>query len=244
KAKETSVDNVDLKELSEKLKKANLAIGRDGGCEIPISHDSVEKRHAEIRSGREGTPTPVYIKPVGLSDVKVNNFSIDEEVKLNDRDMIRIGAFEFVYSNSHLKQVVVHYKDGEVKYGVPLTWNIEEDGFLLRPEKEAAGDLQLFIPFKDLKAVFFVKHFDKEIARKMKLSSIYAKRDHIRVDFLDGERFEGYTMQDYNEQSPRFFVAPKVEPGKEENTICALVERQFAKKIEVLGKQTANASPT
>ena len=157
---------------------------------------------------------------------------------LSDRDIIDIGAFQFLYSNSHLKQVVVHYKDGDVKYGVPLTWNIEEPGFVLRPSGDASDELQIYIPFKELKAVFFVKDFDKEIARKIKLSVIYAQKDHVLIKCRDGEKIDGYTMKAYDPKAARFFVVPKAKEDEEENNnICILVERRFTKKIKVLGSQ-------
>jgi hypothetical protein len=233
----SKVENIDLRVLSEKLKKSRLSVGSAPSSDIHIPHESVDKRHAEIRSGREGMPTPVYIRGLELSDVKVNNFVEDEEVKLQDRDIIDIGAYQFIYSNSHLKQVVVHYKDGDVRYGIPLTWNIEEEGFLLRPEGKGSAELQIYIPFRDLKSVFFVKDFDKEIARRMKFSSIYAQKDHIIIEFRDGEKIDGYTVRDYDPKASRFFMVPKVEVEKEENNICILVERRFTKKIKVLGKQ-------
>ncbi len=232
----TDFENIDLKELSEKSKKSKLIIGSDPASHILIPHDSVDKSHAQIRSGKEGKPTPVYIRGLGVSDVLVNNFIIDKEIKLEDRDIIDIGEFQFLYSNSYLKQVVVHYKDGDVRYGVLLTWNIDEEGFVLQPEGKGAEDLQIYVPFKDLKAVFFVKDFDKEIARKINLSEIHAKKDHIIVRFQDGERIEGYTIRDYDPKTTRFFIMPKIEPGKEENNVCVLVERRFTQKVKVLGK--------
>jgi hypothetical protein len=230
--------NIELKPLSERLKKSKLTFGSDPVSDIAIRHKSVDKRHAQVRSGREGTPAPVYISSVGMNDVNVNGSVIDAEVKLGDRDIIKIGDVQFAYSNSPLKQVVVHYKDGDVRFGIPLTWNIEEDGFLLRPEGKSATELQMYIPFKDLKGVFFVKGFDKEIAKKIDWSSIYAKKDHIIVEFLDGEELDGYTIQDYNPNTSRFFVVPRTESGKEENNICVLVERLFTRRIEVIGKPT------
>jgi len=226
--------NVDLRELSEKLKKSKLTVGSDAASEIPISHESIRKRHAQVRSGREGTPTPVYIKSLELSDIKVNNFPLDDEIKLNDGDIIEIGAFQFIYSNTQLKQVVVHYKDGAVRYGVPLTWNIEEDGFVLQPEGGGADELQVYVHFKELKGVFFVKHFDKEIGSKMKLGKMFHEKDHILIECKDGEKIEGYTVRVYDAGAPRFFVVPKVEEGKEENNICILIEREFTKKVELL----------
>ncbi|MBI5116621.1 VWA domain-containing protein [Candidatus Poribacteria bacterium] len=233
-----NLKNIELKPLSERLKKSKLIFGSEPFSDIAIPHKSVDKQHAQVRSGREGTPAPVYIRSLGMNDVNVNGAVIDEEVKLGDRDIIKIGDVQFVYSNSPLKQVVVHYKDGDVRYGIPLTWNIEEDGFLLRPEGKGATELQMYIPFKDLKAVFFVKSFDKEIAKKIDWSSIYAKKDHLIVEFLDGEELDGYTIQDYNPNASRFFVVPGTESGKEENNICVLVERLFTRKIKVVSKQT------
>ncbi|GAB4344773.1 MAG: hypothetical protein Kow0099_24450 [Candidatus Abyssubacteria bacterium] len=244
KPKDVELQNIDLKTLSEKLHKSALTIGSDPACDICIPKDKVDKQHAQLRSGREGTPTPVYLKALGLSDVKVNHAPVDEEVKLQDRDLIDIGGYQFIYSNSHLKQVVVHYKDGDVRYGIPLTWNIEEEGFVLRPEGKGAEEMQVYIPFRDLKGVFFVKHFDKEIAKKMKVASIFARKDHVFIEFKDGEKIEGFTVQDYKPDSPRFFVVPKKEPGKDDNNICILVERRFAKDIKLLAKGAGSSAQT
>jgi len=231
--------NTDMGAFSNQQKKDTLVIGSDPASDIHLDHKSVDKRHAEIQSGREGTPVPIYIKYLGVNDVKVNGFLIDREVKLEDRDIIDIGQFQFLYSNSHLKQVVVHYRNGDVRYGVPLTWAIEEEGFMLRPEGEGAEDLQVYVRFEKLKGVFFVKDFDKEIARKIKHSSMFAEKDHVLIEFTDGEKLEGCTIKDYDPKALRFFVVPKAEPGKEETNTCILVERQFFKSIKVLGKVPA-----
>ena len=130
----------------------------------------------------------------------------------------------------------MHYKDGDTKQGVPLSWNIEDDGFLMRPEGDGAEALQMYIPFRDLKGVFFVKHFDKEIARKINVSAISARKDHIAVHFRDGEKIEGYTLRDYDPKSPRFLMVPKEEKDKEESNLCILVERKSTKSINVLAK--------
>jgi hypothetical protein len=231
------IENIQLKELSEKKQKSTLILGSHPSSDIVLDHESIDKRHARLRSGKAGAPTPVYISGLALSDVKVNKTFIDKEVVLNDRDTVEIGAFQFLYSNSHLKQVVVHYKDGDIMHGVPLTWNIEEKGFVLGPADRSAKEIQAYIPFRDLKAVFFVKDFDKEIARKMKHSRIFAEKDHVIVNFQDGEKIEGYTVKSYDPKSRRFFIVPKPESGEEENNICILVERGATKEVSVLEKE-------
>jgi len=229
------IEYIDLKQISTRSKKRKLILGNDKSADIKIPHKSIEKHHAQIRIGRQVGVTSLRLKSLGTGNIYVNNVPLKEEVRLLDRDIVQVGDFQLLYSNSTLKQVVVHYKDGDVKYGIPLSWNIEEKGVLLQPEKEAGG-APMFIPFRDLKAVFFVKHFDKEIARKMKFSNIFAKKDYVKVSFKDGERIKGYTIKDYNPQAPRFFLVPETVAGKEENNICILVERRFAKKIVVLKK--------
>ncbi len=226
------LENINLKKISERVRKKRLLIGNGSSADINLLHKSVEKRHAVIRVTRKLRTTSLFIKSLGLADVAVNNKNIQEETKLSDRDIIRIGEFQFLFSNSQLKQVVVHYSDGDVKYGIPLSWNIEEKGFLLQSEKD--GSAPMFVLFKDLKAVFFVKHFDKEIARKMKISSIFAQKDHLIVHFRDKENLEGYTIKEYSPEAPRFFLVPRSVADREENNICVLVERSFTDKITVL----------
>jgi len=229
-----NIPNIDLGNLSRELQKSSIIIGSEPSSDIHIPHASVGKSHTQIRSGRKVTPTPIYIKGLGVNEIKINNYGINEEIMLQDGDIVDIGDYQFLYSNSYMKQVVVHYKDGDVKYGVPLSWNIYDDGFMLQPVGEDAAKLLVHIPFRDLKGVFFVKAFDKEIAKKIKQSSVYRHKDHIVVKFKDGEIIEGYTVRHYDGKTPRFFMVPKVEPQKEENNICILVERRFTKGIKVL----------
>lgn len=234
------IEYIDLKQISTRAKKRKLILGNDKSADINIPHKSIEKHHALIRISRKVGVTSICLKNLGDGNIYVNNVVLNEEVRLSDRDIVQIGEFQFLYSNSTLKQVVVHYKDGDVKYGIPLSWNIEDKGFLLQPEKEA-GSASMFIPFQDLKAVFFVKHFDKEIARKMKFSNIFAKKDYVKVTFKDGEKIKGYTIKDYNPQAPRFFLVPETVSGREENNLCILVERRCTKKVVVLKKADPGA---
>ena len=231
---DSDFDNIDLETFSKGDRKSKLLIGSDEACDIYLPHSSVDKSHAQLRSGRMGTPPPVYLRYLGVNNVKVNNLTINKEMTLQDRDIIDIGEYQFLYSNSQMKQVVVHYKDGDVRYGVLLSWNIEESGFLLQPEGRDAEEMGIHIYFKDLKGVFFVKHFDKEIARKIKHSKMFVEKDHLIITFSDGEKIEGYTVGDYDPNSPRFLFVPKEEPGKEQNNVCILVERQFTTKIDII----------
>jgi hypothetical protein len=234
KPRKSDIENIDLKALSERLKKSSLVIGRSSASDIRIPHRSVDRRHGEIRAGMEGKPPPIYVRGLQLSDVKVNNFVIDTETVLNDRDIVGIGEFQFLYSNSHMKQVVVHYRDGDVKMGVLQTWNIEDTGFALKPEGEYASEFMVYIPFEELKGIFFVKDFDKEIARKIKSTATYAKKTHVIVEFFDGEIIEGHTIQQYNPNSLRFFLIPESHKGKDENNVYILVEKKATKRVQVL----------
>lgn len=233
---DSDIENIDLKALSLKSKKSVLIVGGHPACDIRISHSTVDKSHAQLRSGREGAPAPVYIDGLGLNDVKVNDFVINKEVVLKDRDIVDIGAFKFMYTTSYLKQVVVHYNDGESRYGILLTWNIEDKGFVLRPVSEPPHDEPCYIPFSALKGVFFVKDFDEEIARSIRVSDIYTKKHHVAVEFPDGETIEGYTVQDYDPKAPRFYLVPELKKHEEGNNVYILVERSSAKKVSIVAE--------
>jgi len=234
------LEYIDLKQISEKTRRKRLTIGSDKSSDISIRHKSVNEHHARLKIARRMGGTHLLLKSLGANTVYLNKTPLKKETRITDRDVIQIGEFQFLYCNSPLKQVVVHYKDGSVKYGIPLTWNIEEKGFLLQTEKEAGGT-PTYVSFVDLKAVFFVKHFDKEIARKMKFSSFFAQKDHLRVLFKDGEKMDGYTIKDYDPKAERFFLVPQSATDKEENNICVLVERIFTNKIKVLKDAEPNA---
>ncbi len=229
--KDFELDNIDLSDLGKASKKSVLSLGRNPEADICIPHDSVEVSHAEIRPGREGKPPPVYIMPVGVSDIKVNNFLINREVLIKDRDIVDIGAFQFLYTSSLLKQVVIHYRDGRVMYGTLLTWNIEEEGFMFQPAGKYIDELAYFAVFDHLKGVFFVKDFDTEIAKRIQVSHNLAIGSSVVINFSDGETIEGNLVGDYSPTAPRFYMAPKLEKGKEESTLFILVEKEFTSNI-------------
>lgn len=234
KPEKSEVDSVNLRSLSEKLRKPSLLIGRGIAADIRLPHQSVSRRHASIRAGGEPKGSSFYLRRLGFSDTKVNFSKPFREVLVRDRDIIEIGAFQFLYSVSHMQQVVVHYRNGTTRRGVLQTWSVDEDTFTLRPEDEPAGAPLLHIRFKDLKGVFFVKDFDKEIARKMRSPHAYPRQNRIIVEFRDGEIIEGHTLHDYAPQAPRFFVVPTAK-DEEANTLCVLVERRFTKKVTLPG---------
>ncbi|MBI4830396.1 MAG: FHA domain-containing protein, partial [Candidatus Lindowbacteria bacterium] len=231
---DSQLGSMDLKSVSKRLRKPALVIGKDPASDIPIAHSSVDKHHVRIRAATRASPSPVYIKPLGVSKVKVNFSAIHREALLEDGDIIEFGDFQFLYSSPLAQKVVVHYKTGEVKYGMLQKWDADSEGFLLREDVESPP---VPVSFDEIKGIFFNKRFGRELAVKMKSSKIYERRKRIVVDFLDGERIRGHIVQDYDERAPRFLIAPELKEGTEENTVLVLVERSFVKKVRLRFKK-------
>jgi len=234
---ETKLGNINLENLCHDSGKSTLVLGRKPESDICMSHYSVDRRHAKIYSKFEASSHKIFIKALGLSKVEVNFSPIYKiETELKDGDVIDMGECQFFFSTSHFQQVVVHYRNGRVRQGVLQTWNIEEKEFTLRPKDKSVSDPNIHVKFEDLKGVFFVKSFDREHAEKMKTSFRFAKKKRIVVEFLDGERIEGFVVGYFGPQLPRFYMAPKPKKDKEENTYLVLVERSFTRTVEAFDK--------
>jgi len=60
----------------------------------------------------------------------------------------------------------------------------------------------------------------------------------MRLIFHDGEKIIGFTSQNYDPRSPRFYFFPADQTG---NTISMVVEREHLKNIAILGAADAGA---
>jgi len=127
--------------------------------------------------------------------------------------------------------VVARYLDGTILKGTSLDVDPAKPAFHLRPPEGITAEVKL----KDLKALFFVRSLDGDMARhegkaldpadpRAKGSTVVSMR------FPDGEVMVGLTNR-YPPNRPFFFVVP-VDP--ESNNIRVLVNRGAVQKIEPL----------
>jgi len=231
------VDDIDLQRLGREIRDSSFVIGRSERADIRLPHTSVDKWHARIYGLKRGSRIRMYIKNIGISKVDVNFSRIYQSViELGDRDVIEIGEFQFFYTVSHLQQVVVHFKDGSVRHGVLQTWNMEGDSFSLLHRDKAGNETATHIDFSELKGIFFIQEYDEKIAKKIRRRAKSGKKDHIVVEFLDGEQMEGHIVGRYDPEAPRFLIAPLSKKKEDQNILCVLVERSFTKSVLLVKK--------
>jgi len=127
------------------------------------------------------------------------------------------------------QKLVVHYQDGTIRKGTAYRLDILEEGFNLVPLTRKGWGKPFYVRFSDLKAIFFVKDFNR--APAVPTGREYHPPGHeVRVFFRDGELLEGYTHSHYTPTSPRFHVIPKNDL---DNAYSVIVERAATRRVEI-----------
>ena len=107
-------------------------------------------------------------------------------------------------------KIVAHYLDNRVIKGYSPDFMLGKDLFHLVLKDVPEGSDPFTVNVRELKAVFFVKHFmgnPKYRDKKEFDPNEPVKGRKIKVVFTDGEVFVG-TSQDYQPGQPGFFVFP------------------------------------
>ncbi|MFO7568156.1 MAG: hypothetical protein R6W75_00025 [Smithellaceae bacterium] len=107
-------------------------------------------------------------------------------------------------------KIVIRYADGRLLKGITNDFFPNKESFHVTPEGAAPGSKPPEIRIEDLKAVFFVKHFDgnPDYDDKKEFDSgkpVQGRK--ISVVFKDGELLIG-TTTGYQPNRPGFFVNP------------------------------------
>lgn len=218
---------INLKHLCLTKGKNTLTIGSSPTADITLPHSSIKSISCVLWAGKGRLMNKVYIgytHDQSSSVLVVNDKKLDQSPKeLNNGDIIRIGPYSLIYEDMSLfRQVVVHFLDGKVLLGFPMTWDLEKEGFFLRPMDQTSLEALEYVKFYELKAVFFVKDWDGDIARKIRTKAFFKKGYPVTLIFQDGEVFHGYLPKNYDPRGDRFYIIP---PDKDDNTIYALVEK-------------------
>jgi hypothetical protein len=231
-----------LNSIGKSLGRDALIIGSSKEAGITLAHKSVASDHCEISAKYEQGNKRIFLEPIRDRLIEINGEHITEATPLSDRDIIKIGAYEFRFENPHpYRQIVVRYLDGRIVKGTPATWDIESEGFGLLPRDALPGSTEeVFIHFDDLKAVYFVRDFDGGIREKRASPKYHFLGTHMILTFHDGEEMEGYTSEVYDARSPRFYFFPADQSA---NTMSVLVERKHLKNIEVLDTKDIQHPP-
>jgi hypothetical protein len=128
--------------------------------------------------------------------------------------------------------VVARYLDGTILKGTSLDVDPTKPAFHVRPPDGITAEVKM----KDLKALFFVRSLEGDMARHEAHTLDPADprargSTAVSLQFPDGEVMVGLTNR-FPPNRPFFFVVP-VDP--ESNNIRVLVNRSAVKKIEPLG---------
>lgn len=128
--------------------------------------------------------------------------------------------------------VVARYLDGTILKGTSLDVDPTKPAFHVRPPDGITAEVKM----KDLKALFFVRSLEGDMARHEAHTLDPADprargSTAVSLQFPDGEVMIGLTNR-FPPNRPFFFVVP-VDP--ESNNIRVLVNRSAVKKIEPLG---------
>jgi hypothetical protein len=235
--------SVNLRAIGRSVGRDSLTVGSSKDSHVVLPHKSVSAHHCEIRVQLKEGNKRIFIEPIGRNSVIINLQKIQEPTPLSDRDLVEIGAYTLRYENPQpFKLIVVKYIDGRILKGTPATWDIESDGFGLLPRDALPGSTEeIFIPFANLKAVYFVRDFDGQIGKKIVSPASQIRGVHMQIVFHDGEEMEGYTSEVYNPYSSRFYFFPADQSG---NTISLVVERQRLRSCKVFGAPSQSNTET
>jgi hypothetical protein len=153
----------------------------------------------------------------------------EQRMTLRENADVKIGAFQFRYeAPTKYRQAQARYRNGRLVEGVPATWDIGSDGFVLLLSRSRSWRDSKYVRFEKLKGVYFTQDWDEDVRKKIQGEK--SLRDNpTTIHFQDGEACEGYLMGNYQEHSPRFYFFPKDQSGE---TVYILVERSSVKSIE------------
>lgn len=106
--------------------------------------------------------------------------------------------------------VVVHYKDGQIRKGYTQNFAFYRDTFYLTEvDSQTQEELRsVEVPVEDLKAVFFVKDFEGNPDHRSDPEAVrHGFGDRVEITFRDSETLSGYTRR-YKESDKGFILYP------------------------------------
>jgi hypothetical protein len=220
--------NINIWYEARRLKKRKLLIGSVESADIRLVHKSIMPAHAFIGARRFEGGVLTYIEPLGEAKVAVN-----EEQKsimpMAKNARIKIGKFIFQYEQpSEYRQVQVRYKNGKVLEGVPTSWDIGSNGFIMLPSRARSWIDAKFISFNRVKGVYFMRDWDEDVRKKLLKGARDVFKHPATIHFIDGETAPGYLIGDYSISSQRFYFVPQDQEG---NVVYILVERSSTQSI-------------
>ncbi len=213
--------DLNLRRIGARRGREVLQIGAGGRADIRLRHPSVRELHARVLTEARDGEIHVVLDPARGADIRVNDQAVTEPRLLQDKDLLALGDYLFLFSAPQgRRRAVVQFIDGSVLEGTPVDWNIAQPNFQLLVERPGAPDEVAHVQFADLKAVFFVSetHRDAPAAWGPGTQQL---GEELRVEFSDGDTLAGYAVNGYTDYAQRFYVVPKGQT----DMVSVLVER-------------------
>jgi len=128
------------------------------------------------------------------------------------------------------QRLVVHDREGKITYGFTLVMNRQGEGFHLQvvDKHSQPSGKSVYIQFKDIKAVFYVKSYDGRFDPDKYDHSMPEGGVPLVLVFEDGETVKGHALNNSWVREPRFFFVPEDHTS---NNLGMLVERTAARQV-------------
>jgi len=130
---------------------------------------------------------------------------------------------------------IVRFKDGRRVGGTFYTIKLDGDGFnfVALSGRDGTGDRQVYIRFKDLKAVFQVKEWKGDVHHPPRyLTPDHSDHNEVAVYFSDGEVIRGHVTGHYGPHDKRFYLVPR---DKDDNNQVIIVEASAVDRVQTRG---------
>jgi hypothetical protein len=129
--------------------------------------------------------------------------------------------------DSTFQRIVVRYLDGGIAKGFTQDFHPSRPQFSLWPSINSTPSERVIVPFANLKAVFFVRDFNGNAARRdQQAFAARAQGRRLEVTFMDTEVILGTTLN-YRPDSTGFFVMPADAGGNNTRifVVCSAIRR-------------------
>jgi len=216
-----------------------VLIGYGEGIDVELPHSSLIDRLFRFSGLRAPDDVHTIVKVVtGPDEVIVNNQHRSGSVQLRHLDILKLGAFEFIYEAPRLlQQVVLYFLSGEVRQGWIIAWNVEAEGFHLLDRGKLPSRESFYVRFHELKAVAFVRDFDGELTKHL-LSLRMPNSGHlVRLIFADQEEMTGYVFDAKNVSDKFYFFPDAMGP----NVLFFVIEKHTLKEMKLLSEDHKGA---
>jgi len=128
------------------------------------------------------------------------------------------------------QKLVVRTREGKIALGFTLVLNKAAEGFhmeLVDKHNQSLGK-SVYVPFKELKAVYYVKSYDGKFDPDRYAHTVPPNGVPLVLVFEDGEIAKGHAFGSNWTREPRFYFVPE---ERDSNNIGMLVERAAVAKI-------------